>query len=151
MGTGQRNQEAHVPDTTTGTAGTTSRAASAPRTLAEALRVRTDDSLAALLRTRPDLLSPGARRPHPARHPGRAPGPPSSAPWNGSTRSPSRPPRPSPSRPTRPRTRRVRSLLAGDDGDPDVEDALPGAVAALREQALVWGGDDRLRLRAHRP
>lgn len=32
--------------------------ATPPRTLAEALRTRDDDALAALLRTRPDLLSP---------------------------------------------------------------------------------------------
>jgi hypothetical protein len=40
----------------------------------------------------------------------------------------------------------LRVLMAGDDGDADVERALPGAVAVLREQALVWGADDRLRL-----
>ncbi|MFE4870197.1 helicase-associated domain-containing protein [Streptomyces sp. NPDC056682] len=145
MGTGQRNQEAHVPDTTTGTAGTTSRAASAPRTLAEALRVRTDDSLAALLRTRPDLLSP-------------VPGDLTQLATRAATRASvvralerldtfalqtaqalAVAPDPAP-------YDTVRSLLAGDDGDQAVEDALPGAVAALREQALVWGGDDRLRL-----
>ncbi|MEU2179904.1 helicase-associated domain-containing protein, partial [Streptomyces thermolilacinus] len=40
----------------------------------------------------------------------------------------------------------LRALMAGEGGDPQVEAALPGAVAALRGQALVWGGDDRLRL-----
>ena len=45
-----------------------------PRTLAEALRARDDESLAGLLRARPDLLSPGAERHHPARDPGRHPG-----------------------------------------------------------------------------
>ncbi|MYV68228.1 DNA-binding protein, partial [Streptomyces sp. SID2131] len=38
------------------------------------------------------------------------------------------------------------ALLTGDEGDPVIEAALPGAVAVLREQALVWGEDDRLRL-----
>ncbi|MFD9460010.1 helicase-associated domain-containing protein [Streptomyces sp. NPDC060027] len=37
-------------------------------------------------------------------------------------------------------------LLAGDDGDPTVTAAYPHALGTLREQALVWGGDDRLRL-----
>ncbi len=37
-------------------------------------------------------------------------------------------------------------LMAGDDGDPAVSAALPHALGTLREQALVWGGDDRLRL-----
>ncbi|GAA4960161.1 hypothetical protein GCM10023238_28960 [Streptomyces heliomycini] len=37
-------------------------------------------------------------------------------------------------------------LLAGDEGDPVVAAALPHALGGLREQALVWGGDDRLRL-----
>ncbi|BFO22552.1 hypothetical protein SHKM778_89400 [Streptomyces sp. KM77-8] len=37
-------------------------------------------------------------------------------------------------------------LLAGDDGDPVVAAALPHTLGVLREQALVWGGDDRLRL-----
>ncbi|MFJ8312392.1 MULTISPECIES: helicase-associated domain-containing protein [unclassified Streptomyces] len=142
MGTGQRNQEAHVPD---GTTGATSRAASAPRTLAEALRARPDDSLAALLRIRPDLLSP-------------VPGDLTQLATRAATRASvvralerldtfalqtaqalAVAPDPAP-------YDTVRSLLAGDDGDPAVEDALPGAVAALREQALVWGGDDRLRL-----
>lgn len=37
-------------------------------------------------------------------------------------------------------------LLAGDDGDEEVAGALPATVALLRERALVWGGEDRLRL-----
>ncbi|WP_256103628.1 helicase-associated domain-containing protein [Streptomyces sp. ODS05-4] len=37
-------------------------------------------------------------------------------------------------------------LMAGDEGDAQVEAALPDAVRALRAQALLWGGDDRLRL-----
>lgn len=38
------------------------------------------------------------------------------------------------------------ALMAGDEGDPAVTSALPHALGALREQALVWGADDRLRL-----
>ncbi|MYR58743.1 DNA-binding protein, partial [Streptomyces sp. SID625] len=37
-------------------------------------------------------------------------------------------------------------LMAGDEGDGAVAAALPRALATLREQALVWGDDDRLRL-----
>jgi hypothetical protein len=37
-------------------------------------------------------------------------------------------------------------LMGGDEGDPAVESALPRALGVLREQALVWGGDERLRL-----
>ncbi|SDM69050.1 Helicase conserved C-terminal domain-containing protein [Streptomyces sp. cf386] len=37
-------------------------------------------------------------------------------------------------------------LMAGDAGDPAVAGALPHALGTLRDQALVWGGDDRLRL-----
>ncbi|MEV1044348.1 helicase C-terminal domain-containing protein [Streptomyces sp. NPDC049916] len=125
-----------------------------PRTLAEALRARGDESLAGLLRARPDLLNPvpnditqlatraGTRAsvvralehldrfalqtaealavaPDPARY--------------GT----------------------LLSLLTGDglddgeqrdDAGAAITAALPGAVAALREQALVWGEDDRLRL-----
>ncbi|MET9366172.1 helicase C-terminal domain-containing protein [Streptomyces sp. NPDC006632] len=160
MGTGERNQEAHVPE---GTTGATNRAASAagaaasaprtpapasapaPRTLAESLRARPDDSLAALLRARPDLLSP-------------VPGDLTQLATRAGTRASvvralerldrfalqtaqvlAVAPDPAP-------YDAVLALLAGDDGDPDVEAALPGALAALREQALVWGGDDRLRL-----
>ncbi|MFF3981894.1 helicase-associated domain-containing protein [Streptomyces sp. NPDC001828] len=149
MGTGERNQEAHVPE---GTTGATDRAtaaartaASAPRTLAESLRARPDESLAALLRIRPDLLSP-------------VPGDLTQLATRAGTRASvvralerldtfalqtaqvlAVAPDPAP-------YDAVRDLLGGDDGDPEVEAALPGALAALREQALVWGGDDRLRL-----
>ncbi|MEU3375307.1 helicase C-terminal domain-containing protein [Streptomyces sp. NPDC006660] len=163
MGTGERNQEAHVSEGTTGatsgadsasrTTGSASRttasapraAASAPRTLAESLRARPDDSLAALLRARPDLLSP-------------VPGDLTQLATRAGTRASvvralerldtfalqtaqalAVAPDPAP-------YEAVRALLAGDDGDAEVERALPGALAALREQALVWGGDDRLRL-----
>ncbi|MFJ3102888.1 helicase-associated domain-containing protein [Streptomyces sp. NPDC086835] len=116
-----------------------------PRTLAEALRARDDEELAALLRARPDLLSPvpndvtqlatraGTRASvvralerldrftlQTAEALAVAPDP---APYGT-----------------------LLALMAGDDGDADVETALPGALGVLRGQALVWGADDRLRL-----
>ncbi|AKN71037.1 DNA-binding protein [Streptomyces sp. PBH53] len=118
---------------------------SAPRSLAEALRARDDASLAALLRSRPDLITPvptdltqlatraGTRASvlralerldrfalQTAEALAVAPDPASYATLLG--------------------------LMAGDAGDETVAGALPRAVACLREQALVWGGDDRLRL-----
>lgn len=117
----------------------------APRSLAEALRARDDASLAALLRTRPDLLNPvpvdltqlatraGTRASvvralerldrftlQTAEALAVAPDP---APYPA-----------------------LQRLLTGDDGDPEVVAALPGAIAELRERALVWGGEDQLRL-----
>ncbi|MEV0092430.1 helicase-associated domain-containing protein [Streptomyces sp. NPDC050738] len=137
MGTGERNQEAHV---SSGNGSTTP-----PRTLAEALRARDDTSMAALLRARPDLLTPvpndvtqlatrAATRASVVRaleHLDRfalqtaealavAPDP---APYET-----------------------LLALIAGDEGDPVIEAELPGAVATLREQALIWGEGDRLRL-----
>ncbi|WP_103534275.1 helicase C-terminal domain-containing protein [Streptomyces sp. SM11] len=125
-----------------------------PRTLAEALRARGDESLAGLLRARPDLLNPvpnditqlatraGTRASvvRALEHLDRfalqtaealavAPDP---APYDT-----------------------LRSLLTGDglddgeqrdDAGAAITAALPGALATLREQALVWGEDDRLRL-----
>ncbi|MFD4144138.1 helicase-associated domain-containing protein [Streptomyces sp. NPDC058572] len=129
-----------------------------PRTLAEALRARDDENLAALLRARPDLLSPvpndvtqlatraGTRASvvralerldrfalQTAEALAVAPDP---APYDA-----------------------LLALLTGDEGDAgygrtsgagtsvrDIEAALPRAVALLRDQALVWGGNDRLRL-----
>jgi hypothetical protein len=116
-----------------------------PRTLAEALRARGDEGLAALLRARPDLLSPvpndltqlatraGTRASvvralerldrftlQTAEALAVAPDP---APYDT-----------------------LLALLTGDEGDPVIEAALPHAVETLRTQALVWGGDDRLRL-----
>ncbi|MDH2389652.1 helicase C-terminal domain-containing protein [Streptomyces sp. HNM0663] len=116
-----------------------------PRTLAEALRAGGDEGLAALLRARPDLLTPvptdltqlatrAATRASVVRALERldrftlqtaealavAPDP---APYDT-----------------------LLALLGGDDGDPSVAAALPDAVAVLRRQALTWGGDDRLRL-----
>ncbi|MEU7054302.1 helicase-associated domain-containing protein [Streptomyces eurythermus] len=118
---------------------------SAPRSLAEALRARDDSSLAALLRSRPDLVTPvptdltqlatraGTRASvlralerldrfalQTAEALAVAPDPASYDTLLG--------------------------LMAGDAGDPVVAGALPRALHTLREQALVWGGDDRLRL-----
>ncbi|MFI6206902.1 helicase-associated domain-containing protein [Streptomyces sp. NPDC051041] len=117
----------------------------APRSLAEALRARDDASLAALLRSRPDLITPvptdltqlatraGTRASvvralerldrfalQTAEALAVAPDPATYG--------------------------ELLSLMAGDPGDPAVAGALPRALATLREQALVWGGDDRLRL-----
>lgn len=125
-----------------------------PRTLAEALRARGDESLAGLLRARPDLLSPvpnditqlatraGTRASvvRALEHLDRfalqtsealavAPDP---APYDT-----------------------LLALLTGDgQGDGDGRDdagaaitaALPGALTTLREQALVWGEDTGLHL-----
>ncbi|MFF5534230.1 helicase-associated domain-containing protein [Streptomyces cinerochromogenes] len=118
---------------------------SAPRSLAEALRARDDASLAALLRSRPDLITPvptdltqlatraGTRASvlralerldrfalQTAEALAVAPDPASYD--------------------------TLLALMAGDAGDETVAGALPRAVGALREQALVWGADDRLRL-----
>ncbi|MFJ7960980.1 helicase-associated domain-containing protein [Streptomyces sp. NPDC096319] len=137
MGIGELDREAHVPEATG--------AGAAPRTLAEALRARGDEGLAALLRARPDLLGPvpndltqlatraGTRGSvvralerldrfalQTAEALAVAPDP---APYSF-----------------------LLGLLTGDEGDPEIEAALPGAVALLREQALLWGEDDRLRL-----
>ncbi|MFD6277290.1 helicase C-terminal domain-containing protein [Streptomyces sp. NPDC060209] len=125
-----------------------------PRTLAEALRARGDESLAGLLRARPDLLSPvpnditqlatraGTRASvvRALEHLDRfalqtaealavAPDP---APYDT-----------------------LLALLTGDgqddgdgrgDADAAITAALPAALATLREQALVWGEDARLHL-----
>ncbi|WP_329386193.1 helicase C-terminal domain-containing protein [Streptomyces sp. NBC_01716] len=119
--------------------------ATPPRTLAEALRTRDDDALAALLRARPDLLSP-------------VPNDLGQLATRAGTRA-------SVVRALERLDRftlqtaealaasadpasydALRALMTGDEGDPRVEAALPHAVAALREQALIWGADDRLRL-----
>ncbi|MEU9982424.1 helicase C-terminal domain-containing protein [Streptomyces sp. NPDC050856] len=140
MGTGeldQVDQEAHVSEGRGGTA--------APRTLAEALRARGDEGLTALLRARPDLLVP-------------VPADLGQLATRAGTRASvvralerldrftlqaaealavAPDPAPYPV---------LLALMAGDEGDPDVAAALPGAVGTLRDQALVWGDDDRLRL-----
>ncbi|MFF4524217.1 helicase-associated domain-containing protein [Streptomyces bluensis] len=117
----------------------------APRSLAEALRTRDDRSLSALLRTRPDLITPvptdltqlatraGTRASvvralerldhfalQTAQALAVAPDP---APYDA-----------------------LLGLMAGDTPDETVTAALPRALGTLREQALVWGPDDRLRL-----
>ncbi|MFD4341503.1 helicase C-terminal domain-containing protein [Streptomyces anulatus] len=125
-----------------------------PRTLAEALRARGDESLAGLLRARPDLLNP-------------VPNDITQLATRAGTRASvvralehldrfalqtaealAVAPDPSP-------YDTLLSLLTGDgldDGDQRddagaaITAALPGALATLREQALVWGEDDRLRL-----
>ncbi|GAA2223002.1 helicase-associated domain-containing protein [Streptomyces amakusaensis] len=118
---------------------------SSPRTLAEALRARSEQELTALLRARPDLLNP-------------VPGDLTQLATRASTRASvvralERLDRftlqtaealavaPDPGR-----YETLLALLGGDDGDPEVEAALPRAVEALRTQALVWGGGGRLRL-----
>ncbi|MBT2415844.1 helicase-associated domain-containing protein [Streptomyces sp. ISL-12] len=116
-----------------------------PRSLAEALRGRDDASLAALLRSRPDLVTP-------------VPTDLTQLATRAGTRA-------SVVRALERLDRftlqtaealavaadpatyeELSGLMAGDDGDPGVAAALPRALAVLREQALVWGGDDRLRL-----
>ncbi|AVH58046.1 MULTISPECIES: helicase-associated domain-containing protein [Streptomyces] len=117
----------------------------APRSLAEALRARDDASLSALLRSRPDLITPvptdltqlatraGTRASvvralerldrfalQTAEALAVAPDP---ATYD-----------------------ELLGLMAGDEGDPAVTAAFPRALGTLREQALVWGPDDRLRL-----
>ncbi|WP_460066990.1 helicase-associated domain-containing protein [Streptomyces sp. YKOK-I1] len=117
----------------------------APRSLAEALRGRDDASLAALLRSRPDLVTP-------------VPGDLTQLATRAGTRA-------SVVRALERLDRfalqtaealavaadpssydELLGLMAGDARDPEVSAALPAALAALREQALVWGADDRLRL-----
>jgi hypothetical protein len=116
-----------------------------PRSLAEALRTRDDLSLSALLRARPDLITPvpadltqlatrAGTRASVARALERldrfalqtaqalavAADP---APYSALLR-----------------------LMAGDQPDKTTAAALPRALGTLREQALVWGPDHRLRL-----
>ncbi|NUQ95939.1 MAG: helicase-associated domain-containing protein, partial [Streptomyces sp.] len=117
----------------------------APRSLAEALRNRDDASLAALLRARPDLITP-------------VPTDLTQLATRAGTRA-------SVVRALERLDRfalqtaealavaadpagyeELQGLMGGDGGDPAVVAALPRALGALREQALVWGGDDRLRL-----
>ncbi len=135
--------------TTSRETGSTAGSGSAPRTLAEELRTRPDDALAGLLRARPDLLNP-------------VPGDLTQLATRASTRASV----------VRALDRLDRfalqvaealavapdpcsydtlaALMTGDPGtegaDPRIAAALPRAVAVLREQALVWGGEERLRL-----
>ncbi|WP_461082052.1 helicase-associated domain-containing protein [Streptomyces deserti] len=119
--------------------------AAAPRSLAEALRARDDAALAALLRSRPDLITP-------------VPTDLTQLATRAGTRA-------SVVRALERLDRfalqtaealalaadpasydELLGLMAGDERDPAVVGALPHALGTLREQALVWGGDDRLRL-----
>ncbi|MCF2127547.1 helicase C-terminal domain-containing protein [Strepomyces sp. STD 3.1] len=117
----------------------------APRSLAEALRVRDDVSLAALLRSRPDLITPvptdltqlatrAGTRASVVRALERLD---RFALQTAEALAVASDPA---------RYGELLGLMAGDDEDPAVAAALPRAVALLREQALVWGADDRLRL-----
>ncbi len=118
---------------------------SAPRSLAEALRARDDHSLSALLRARPDLITP-------------VPTDLTQLATRAGTRA-------SVVRALERLDRfalqtaealavaadpasygELLGLMAGDEADPTVAAALPRALGTLREQALVWGPDDRLRL-----
>ncbi|MFD8072441.1 helicase-associated domain-containing protein [Streptomyces sp. NPDC059718] len=114
--------------------------AAAPRTLAEDLRARGDDALSALLRARPDLLNP-------------VPNDLSQLATRAGTRaSVVR----ALERLDRFTLQTAEALAVAPDGaghdalaalmGPESAEALPGAVATLRAQALLWGEDDRLRL-----
>ncbi|WP_406738280.1 helicase C-terminal domain-containing protein [Streptomyces sp. NBC_00853] len=143
--TGRLDQEATVPEASTaaGSAGG-SPAGSSPRSLAEALRARDDAALAALLRARPDLLGP-------------VPGDVTQLATRAGTRASvvraldrldrfalqtaealAVGPDPCP-------YAVVEGLLTGGE-DERARAALPDALATLRDQALVWGDEDRLRL-----
>ncbi|WP_327429682.1 helicase-associated domain-containing protein [Streptomyces sp. NBC_01236] len=117
----------------------------APRSLAEALRTRDDTSLSTLLRSRPDLITP-------------VPTDLTQLATRAGTRA-------SVVRALERLDRfalqtaealavaadpatydELMSLMAGDDRDPAVMAAFPRALGTLREQALAWGPDDRLRL-----
>ncbi|MFI6008151.1 helicase-associated domain-containing protein [Streptomyces sp. NPDC051243] len=119
--------------------------ATPPRSLAEALRARDDASLAVLLRSRPDLITP-------------VPTDLTQLATRAGTRA-------SVVRALERLDRfalqtaealavaadpatydELLGLMTGDAGDPAVAGALPHALGTLRDQALVWGGDDRLRL-----
>ncbi|MEV5607923.1 helicase C-terminal domain-containing protein [Streptomyces sp. NPDC052225] len=115
--------------------------AAAPRSLAEALRARDDASLARLLRARPDLLGP-------------VPNDLTQLATRAGTRASVIRALDHLDRFTQqvaqalavgPEPATYGQLLALLPGE-HTADVLPGAVATLREQALVWGGDDQLRL-----
>ncbi|MFD3452445.1 helicase-associated domain-containing protein [Streptomyces sp. NPDC058691] len=119
---------------------TTEGPAAEPRTLAEDLRARGDGALSALLRARPDLLSP-------------VPNDLSQLATRAGTRaSVVR----ALERLDRFTLQVAEALALAPDGaplgtltalmGPEAAEALPGALETLRTQALLWGGDDRLRL-----
>ncbi|CAL9495473.1 hypothetical protein SUDANB6_03336 [Streptomyces sp. enrichment culture] len=117
----------------------------APRSLAESLRARDDASLAALLRSRPDLITPVptdltqlATRAGTRASVVRA--------LERLDRFALQTAQALAVAPDPAGYEELLGLMAGDERDPVVAAALPRAVATLREQALVWGGDDRLRL-----
>ncbi|MCD0485734.1 helicase C-terminal domain-containing protein [Streptacidiphilus sp. ASG 303] len=135
---------------------TAGRTAAAPRTLAEELRARGDDALAALLRARPDLLNPVPS--DLAQLAGRI-----------STRASSlralerldrftlQTAEALAAAPDGCDRRTLRALLTGTPGVPPppgadpvdtaaVDAALPGALALLRDRALLWGPDTSLHL-----
>ncbi|MET9885068.1 helicase C-terminal domain-containing protein [Streptomyces sp. NPDC006430] len=139
--------EATVPEPSSATGSATT--SSAPRSLAEALRTRDDAALAALLHARPDLLNP-------------VPGDVTQLATRAGTRASvvraldrldrfalqtaealavAPDPCPYPV---------LESLLAGEQGttgeDNGARAELPRALTTLRDQALVWGDDARLRL-----
>ncbi len=142
-------REAYVAGSSTGDAARDG--GSAPRTLAEDLRARGDDAVAALLRARPDLMNP-------------VPGDLTQLATRAGTRvsvlraldhldrftvqtaealAVAAGPCP---------YQRLLALMAGDAARADPSDAarvaaaLPGAVAVLRANALVWGPPEQLRL-----
>ncbi|MDF3292857.1 helicase C-terminal domain-containing protein [Streptomyces silvisoli] len=138
--TTERNREVRVASGVEGTG-----AGSGPRTLAEDLRARGDDAVAALLLARPDLVNP-------------VPGDLTQLATRAGTRASvvralehldrfalqtvealAVAPDPCP-------YDTLCALLTGDEGSQEIAAALPAAVATLRTNALVWGGDDRLRL-----
>lgn len=122
----------------------------APRSLAESLRARDDGSLAVLLRARPDLITPvptdltqlatrAGTRASVVRALERLD---RFASQTAQALAVARDPA---------SYDELLNLMAGDsDGggrpDPDVAAAFPHALGTLRDQALVWGPDDRLRL-----
>ncbi|MBK3582078.1 DNA-binding protein, partial [Streptomyces sp. MBT65] len=119
--------------------------ATPPRSLAEALRSRDDASLAALLRSRPDLITPvptdltqlatrAGTRGSVVRALERLD---RFALQTAEALAVAADPAPYDA---------LLGLMAGDARDAAVTHALPRALATLREQALVWGADDRLRL-----
>ncbi|MFI9646636.1 helicase-associated domain-containing protein [Streptomyces sp. NPDC052040] len=122
--------------------------AAAPRSLAESLRARDDAALAALLRARPDLITPvptdltqlatrAATRASVVRALERLD---RFALQTAEALAVAADPAP---------YEELLGLIASDGGaaaDPVAAEILPRALATLREQALVWGPDDRLRL-----
>jgi len=143
--TTERNREAAMADGPVPRNG-----GGAPRTLAEDLRARGDDGLAALLRVRPDLVNP-------------VPGDLTQLATRAGTRASvlralerldrftlqttqalAVAPDPCP-------YRVLLTLMTGVDGDREVAEALPGTVAALRTTALVWGRRGPAEAGAHGP